>query len=378
MPEKPDVRARSGVSGNRYAPMTRAREAAVRPWCTPGKPSIQLPPMSATVRALVFEGFVPLPRLGPRDWLGAANEIQELGLEGTALRVLSGADLVPLPQLLHSLRTMQFDRVLFSRVQSAAAAEITRDLESHGIMAAVMKGPSVARHYQIQLERTYSDVDILVPTSKFNAAMQRLSEAGYAERSGTEMPRRVLVRFGREATNLHTLEGRSVDVHHHISPWLWGRALSFDIILEGCTRSPDGWLEVSPVHNLLIVALHLVSDRGVPLKNLRCLRDAAMLLQHCEPRAVVREARRVRLGGWLHWVLGLLPEEVPGRDVLMSELADDAIPGAWRLRIMLSPTVVRRAGIEQLLRLPLAAWPVFVGSYMVPSHRYRRRRNGHE
>jgi hypothetical protein len=335
---------------------------------------MHLPPMSAAVKALLFEGFVPLPDLGPQDWLVAAKEIQTLGLERTALRVLSGADWAPAPELLHSLRASQFDKLFFSEVQSGTAAVITQVLESHGIIAAVIKGPSVARHYQFQRERTYSDVDILVPPSMFNAAMRHLSEAGYAERSETEMPRRVLVRFGREATNLHAPEGRSVDVHHHISPWLWGRALSFDTMFEGCTRSSEGWLEVSAVHNLLIVGLHLVSDHGVPLKNLRCLRDAAMLLRHCDPDAVLHEARRAGLGGWLHWILGLLPEEVPGRDILMSELSGDTIPGAWRLRMMLSPSVIRRAGMEQLLRLPLVVWPLFVGSYILPDERYRRRR----
>lgn len=368
--------AKFGAGSTKCDPMIHASDAMARRGREPDRPPIQFPPVPAAVRALLFEGFVALPQLSALDWSGAAKEIQELGLEGTALRVLSGSDCAAEPDLLRSLRATQFDRLAFSRVQSAIAAELLQDLESKGIMAAVIKGPSVARRYQFPAERPYSDVDILVPPEKFNAAMRHLLEAGYAEKSTTEMPRRVLVRFGREATNLHAPEGGSLDLHHHVSPWLWGRGLSFDALLGGCSRSADGWLEVSPVHNLLIVALHLVSDRGVPLKNLRCLRDAAMLLQHCEPDAVLPEARRAGLGGWLHWVLALLPEEVPGRNSLMTALSCDTIPAVWRLRMMLSPPVVRRAGLEQLLRLPLWAWPLFVASYVLPDERYRGERLG--
>ncbi|MBV8461714.1 MAG: nucleotidyltransferase family protein [Acidimicrobiales bacterium] len=237
-----------------------------------------------------------------------------------------------------------------------AVAEYLAALDDRGIPHAVAKGPGIAKQYPVFSDRPFSDIDILVARRHFTAAMDVAERCGYAEDQASRHPWRFIDRWCREAVNLKRGAGGSIDVHHHVPPWLWGGKLRTESLVDAAR--PDSVLGVSlpllPAEaNLLISALHVVSDRGQPGATLMIWRDIAQLASVARPLQVVEIAGRAGLTGWLQAILSALPEHVRP-DRLITALGDDRhVRHPARALAMLSPRA-SKMGVRamQPLRLP--------------------------
>ena len=243
-----------------------------------------------------------------------------------------------------------------------------------GIDFVITKGPGIGLLSKSRADRTFGDLDVIVRPEDFLASVQILSGFGFFERLDTRPPRVLFGLHCREAINLRSPNGASLDIHHRIPPWLWSSALTVDVLLrdsvlldyEG-SRFPIA----SPPHNLLVTALHIVSDQGQPGQTLRSWRDLVLLAQSCDPERTIRSAREAGLCGWLEWIIRSLPEELRPLK-LLELLSGDSSPIAHhtRLQMMLSPRATSRRAVEQVLRIPMKKWLYFAVTMAYPCRSY--------
>jgi hypothetical protein len=340
------------------------------------------PRMGPSTAAALFHGVDrgASPPIEAEEWDRDADTIVRQRLAGLALLSVEEGRLHLSPSALARLAEARSIETARCLMIEAAAISAIRALEGAGIPLVVTKGPAVAQAYPDPSLRPFFDVDVLVPPARFEDAFRLLQDLGFAEPSHLVQPRPYFNRWCREGVNLIRLDGGSVDLHHHIPPWVWGQRLSFDAVFArssiieisgGSVRAAD------PVHNLLITALHVISDKGRPGQSLLVWRDLVALAQVCEPGAAIGEADRVRLAWLLSFVLRQLPQAVrPGR--LLEGLGRPRIPltdGA-RLRLLLPPALGSRHQIAQAFRLPLPEAVSFIVGYSFPSSAFLRTRYG--
>ena len=127
---------------------------------------------------------------------------------------------------------LQFnDMALTARVVTMSQEGI-RSLQSANIPFVITKGPGIALEAATLSDRPFIDLDIVVEPSRFVEAQKVLEGIGYFEHSRTQQPWDSLNRFCREAVNLRTGLGASVDLHHRVSPWYWSTGLSQDVLVR--------------------------------------------------------------------------------------------------------------------------------------------------
>jgi hypothetical protein len=322
----------------------------------------------------LFEGFgPPLPPPSETAWAAEAETIVRHHLSAFALQASNAGAGLP-SRISARFRERSFaeagetTRVL---LQSASAIESVLAQE---IPLVILKGPGIARFQGGEVMRPYNDIDLLVPPRFFRRTMRLLQAQGYREDPRSIPTRAILDSVGREAVNLRSASGGSIDLHHHVAPWLWGDGLRFERIHRASESRPVAGVTLpmaSAEHNLLIAALHVVSDRGRPGRTLRAWRDVVVLAHASAMETVAREASDTDLAGWLLWILWNLPEAVrPGElyDVLLQ--VGGLIPNARRLQRLLPPHAASRHLMGQLLRLPLPNALAFAASTALPSRSF--------
>jgi hypothetical protein len=164
----------------------------------------------------------------------------------------------------------------------------------------VTKGPGIALEGATVADRAYIDLDVLVEPVHFNAARCALSSVGYKEEIRSVQPWRSFDQYCREAINLRTEGGGSIDLHHRVAPWYWSTGLSRNL-LRAAVRPTDVFgLQlplVSAEHNLLVAALH--SDKNHTGQTYRAWRDLLVLARRCCVDSVVKQlAKRDYTNGW--------------------------------------------------------------------------------
>jgi hypothetical protein len=128
--------------------------------------------------------------------------------------------------------------------------------------------------------------------------------------------------------------------------------------------------------NLMVAALHVVSDRGRPGQTFKVWRDLLVLTQSCSIDSVVECARKTRLTEWLRWILGNFPVQLQPT-VLIEALSRDPqrSHGQARLRSLLPPRIGAQHPIfGRMIRIPLPQAAVFTAGMLVPSPSYLRLR----
>jgi hypothetical protein len=332
------------------------------------------PPMSPALRAVAFADFV----VDPDRWVAGATwgardlrSIEVNRLAATAVR-LHDHGLIQLPaQGLSRLRSAAFAgssrTVQIARATGPGLAE----LRSRGIPFVITKGPGIAQCEVRSLERPFDDLDVLVAPLHFLRAASLLSQAGYRESSESSPPRHYFDRWCREAVNLRDGAGGSIDLHHHVPPWRWTSAVHVSDLVTRRTSIRFGGetLEVaSPLDNLLVVALHIFSDRNRAGATVRTWRDLLVLARAVDETEAAALFRGVGLQGWLQWILEQYPAEVRP-EPLAAALGPVAPVPPHRLRLrVLVPTGVGAGShsIRYAFRLPFPhaclyllgmAWP---------------------
>jgi hypothetical protein len=340
-----------------------------------------VPRVGRATQQSLFHGIEGAPSgSGPDDWARDLHVIVHHRLSGLALAAAS-ADGTKLDQRTETLlkQVRDTDVVRSMGLEAAAPAAVDR-LREAGVSAVVTKGPGIAGTYPQAALRPFRDIDILVPKGRFIRARGALEAMGFHSLPDRERPRAYFDLHCREALNLFREDGTSIDLHHHIPPWIWGRQMSFREVRDRAKplALPAGVVPIAdPVHNLLIAALHLISDGGRPGQTLLIWRDLVALAHATDPRIGAAEARRVRLDWCLAFVLRSLPGFARPRELLRH--LGDALPDradAFRLRHLLPPAVGSRHLVGQAFRLPLPNAVSFMAGYLLPSRPFLKGRYG--
>ena len=322
----------------------------------------------------LFDGFdSSLPRPSGRAWADEADVIVRQHLSAFALQTRDAATTIPadIRALFRERSFAEAGKTSRVLLQSAPAMEL---LAQRAIPFVVVKGPGIARYQGGEAMRPYSDIDLLVAPRLFRRSMQLLEGQGYREDPRSTPTRDVLNSVGREAVNLRSPAGGSLDLHHHIAPWLWGRALRFDRLHSASRTQAVAGVDLpmaGAAHNLLIAALHVVSDRGRPGRTLRAWRDVVALAHASCATTVVEEASDTDLAGWLLWILRNLPEQIRPVELYdrLSQVSGSLSNGR-RLQRLLPPHAASRHLMGQLLRLPLPNAVAFAAATALPSRSF--------
>jgi len=340
----------------------------------PRDPQPFLPALGPVTRSVLFHDFAAFPASDAAAWARELPVLVEHRLAATALRHARETG-VALPGAVEAaLQASSFDWAVRTRDTVVGSGAALDALRRSGMRFVVTKGPGIASAYRGLTERPYSDLDVLLATTDFDRARRILTALGLTEEERNLAPWPFFDRLCREAVNLRGADGASIDVHHHVPPWYWGRHLrAEEVVAEAEVGEVMGLrLEcASARHNLVIAGLHVVSDRNRPGRSLIVWRDLLCLAAACDPDDAAEAAAGARLAGWLHWVLASLPGEVrPAR--LMAALAarDQPVFGRRRLELLLPPRVGSRHLVGQVLRLPLPNGMAFLAGTALPSRRF--------
>jgi hypothetical protein len=333
-------------------------------------------PAIGTATYLVLFGDIDpdAPKPSDREWRQELDVLRWQRLCGLALHRIDALEISVPADLRKTLQLESFRWAARSGLVVQRAARCLGALQDAGISVAVSKGPGVSILDGGANQRPFSDVDVIVRPDEFARARNLLNGLGYEEDHRSMPPWPWFDRHCREAVNLKSAEGGSVDLHHRISPWLWSQGLTSERLILGAT--PIHYLNavlpaVSRVHNCLISALHVVSDQGTPGRTLRSWRDVLVLARELPAELVAGEAERCDLRAWLAWIVRSLPEPVQPRALLEAL----AVPAASlrrprRLRHLVAPGLGSSHLLGQALRLPVPNAVLFLGGMVLPSRRF--------
>ena len=238
----------------------------------------------------------------------------------------------------------------------------------------VTKGPSIAGIYADPARRPYSDVDVLVPASRFTAMERELEGAGWVEEPRNYQPWPQFRRLCREGLNLvHRTTGSRIDLHHRIAPWLWSGRLTSRALAHPaapCRIGARTYPGLSAAENLLVTALHVVSDRNVPGQNLFAWRDVVECARVAPIEDIVAASVGAGLSGWVRAILQALPADVRP-EALLAALPRQPIAHSVRLHVLLGRRVASiGVAASQFLRLPMGNGIVFLAGLAVPSRQF--------
>jgi hypothetical protein len=357
----------------------------VRPWhetmsqvASHGLPNI-FPSCGPVTRLVLFADFSSDPVVPSSDaWRSEWKTVVSHGLAGVASRIISERSLQVPEEIRERLNLAQFRGMAATQTVVQESRVGVDALHAAGISFVVTKGPGTALAGTRLSDRPFGDLDVVVEPARFAEARRALAKLGYFERQQTKQTWDVFNLYCREAINLRTAAGGSVDLHHTIPPWYWSDGLKFDVLVAGRhSRDVLGVRLPLPAyeHNLLVTALHVVSDKSRPGQTLRIWRDILVLARKCPVDVLVDTAMGTGLAGWLVWILGCLPDEVQPAELVESLRAcQPQLRGNRRLRMLLPPRSGAKHLIGRVLSLPVSHGALFAAGLAVPSASYLRGR----
>ncbi len=305
-------------------------------------------------------------------WDQVANVLAAHRLAGTALRICRGFPTNISAESITQLRNASFRSISATAGSRTASVEAIASLAAANVPSVILKGPGIAEHYPHPAERPYCDLDVFVRKEDFKSAMVILAADGYSEGVASRQPWQALQWATREAVNLRSPSGGSIDLHHTIPPWLWGRPIRFaDIYRRSVARTFSGFdvRVASPEDNLVIACLHVVSDHNSPGATLIIWRDIAMLAASIDRSRFAATVGELGLGGWVAWVFANMPEGTLAVDLVQEITSlNQQIPHVRRLTMLLPPHIGSRHLLSQVLRLPPSRALLYLGGVLAPSH----------
>lgn len=333
------------------------------------------------VEAAVFNGLTDTPPDGAftSDWEPSLPTLVQQRLAGSALHFADTHDIDLPPRVRATLVSARYRErylTLLAELSAAAVAEVLRDV---GVPFVVIKGPSIAAVDPVRGARPFVDADLLVPPDRFEDALLAARSAGFS--SANDQPaRQYYERHCYEGVNLVDASKRSIDIHHHVPPWWAGLKLTHDWMAQDCTLARIGGTDVplaSPTANLLIAALHLVSDRNLPGHKLLSWRDVMLATTLLDPASAATAVGAVGLGWWVRWVLGQMPAtpSVTALAAALDATVDTRAPRTSAARIKaLAASGDTGMNLAFAARLPAPNAAAYVAGQVLPSKASRASR----
>lgn len=306
------------------------------------------------------------------------------------------------PVLLQVLNTAQPELAsdeIRSAVQRHAAGLVARALGVEGaagpalaalrkarIEVLIMKGPSAARFHKAPATRTWTDIDLLVRPSRFSRALEILQSLGYRRSAVSQQPWNWFDRVCLEGVNLQAGSSRAVDLHHHISPWVFTTQFGADGLFE---RSLEGNVADEPVRlpsledALVVAALHVANDLWKADPSLVTWRDVAVFTSILGRTRTDAAFDRSGLK-WFGDLIWRSLEALSGADPVPVAHRENCSlhERAQRRRLELlgwdGDTFAARHPVGWAVRLPLSRAVAFVAGHAIPSPGYARgKHNGY-
>jgi hypothetical protein len=323
-------------------------------------------------RFVLFSDFLPEhPPTNEHAWRSEADLLVREGLAGVAVRLYRDYSLNLPADVLEILEHAQFNDMAATTAMVSRSQGGIQALRKAGIPFVITKGPGIAMLAPSISDRPFTDLDLVVEPSRFADAMGTLTASGYREDRLSVQPWESFNRFCREAVNLRTLEGGSIDLHHRIAPWYWSSGLTFDLLEDAASPIDVFGIPlplISPEQNLLVSALHIVSDKGRPGQSTRVWRDFLLLARNCNLDLALEIASGAGLCGWLSWILKCLPLEFRPEELSSKLLKyNQTIKGRLRLKLLLPPRLGSEHTVGQMYRLPVPNAALFAAGMTIPS-----------
>jgi hypothetical protein len=339
------------------------------------RPPAMMPALGPVTSSVVFHGIAgaPDPPANANAWSEVLPTLLREGLAGLALDALDGIEMPDGDAIRSTLLSAHRAEIAMSSIARSKAGDVIGILDAAGIGSVVIKGPAIAARYPRPAARPFEDLDLVVPTERFADALEALEAVGFVS---PPAPRAWFARRCREGVNLWRRDGASVDVHHRIPPWAFGRRLTFGRLRRDAVSLRIGDADVtvaSDAHNTLIAALQLVGFRTASAMKLKAWRDVYELSRVVDPRVLASESRAVDLGWYLASILAELPTYARPTD-LLTALDDDSVAPPWkraRLRAVVPPSIgARNFSVGRVFRLPVSNGLAYLVAKAVPSRSF--------
>ena len=341
-----------------------------------------LSPLGPAARWSVTAGLLDKPRPLPSlsCFLDEAPTLAREGILPVAVLALRAELGSPLPNAFKKLDQIA---ALLEAMTLAAEASCRELFEIMQLTAPylLIKGPAMARLYPPDWPRTYSDIDLLLTSDYFPIVLRRFLNAGFAISETTIPQREWFNTYCRESVNLHRADGANVDLHHQIPPWIFSQRVSTrELISRSISTSLFGIpVQVpSDCDQLLISALHIISDGWKGRVGLTSWRDVIMLLRRLE----IGQAREAFRGASLTWLFDLVTREINQHfpEAEISGPTESHIPNHIQRRLRLlgwyGDTAVSRHRLAWAARLPARNSAAYLVGVTFPSREYLRTRHG--
>ncbi|MGH3921417.1 MAG: nucleotidyltransferase family protein [Pseudonocardiaceae bacterium] len=199
--------------------------------------SVQTGPTAELLLAIAASGLPgsmlrsPQRPLDDASWRSLLPRVDEHRLTGLLLKALASQVFPATAE--QALQAQRLHAQAISRVllRDAALLEAAETLDRAGIVWRALKGAATAHLvYADPAARPYRDVSVLVPTARFDDALQALSVLGYERRSPPLKPR-FDVTFGN-AVSIARADGISIDLRRTLSPGPFGLTVELDPLFQ--------------------------------------------------------------------------------------------------------------------------------------------------
>jgi hypothetical protein len=272
-------------------------------------------------------------------WSAILGQVVHHRLTGIATAAASGGALSLTAEQHADLLARQREAMVCALSLERDLVDVGEALAAAGIEHVVLKGPAVARvGYPDPSWRPFGDVDLLVPSDRFDAACLVLSYLGY-RRTFVDPRPRFAARFGKGAAHVGS-DGLEVDLHRLLADGPFGFWVDHDEVLRSTTSFELGgrpFLRLDDTALVLHACLHAVL--GGPSPTLLQVRDIAQLSTGDDVRWDV-------LAEWgSRWRLQAVLERA--LDLVEWHLSDETLPEAARaFRQTMSPSTQERRALR--------------------------------
>lgn len=338
------------------------------------------PQLGLATTAVLFHDLpsAPAPPTDPATWKRDLPEVVSHRLSGLALDCLRTHGLQMPTEIVEPLKNAVIRESIVTMTMEGLAAQTAQVFQSHGIPFVITKGPGIAAAYRDPSFRPFVDVDVLVTPDRFEDSLHALNTLGL-RRSPLADPRPYFANLCREAVSVEDQIARSVDVHHHIPPWIWGSRLRLRELLASARHLAIANTDIpvpSEPHNLLIAALHVISDKNRPGQSLMVWRDVLELSRRCDESAVAMAATSARIDWLFRFILSQVPATWRPWH-LVDALTESRPPLLDRMRLRFAlPPGAGSWMLAPIFRLPIKNAAAYLAGYVFPTAAYLRKQQG--
>jgi hypothetical protein len=219
----------------------------------------------------------PAAPLSDEEWRAVLGEVRAERVTGLLWHAITAGSLPVTDAQADEAEALQVRALAGALVLERLLLETVTRLEQHGIPVRVLKGTAVGHlDYPDPSMRAFGDIDLMVPGSSFDDAVDVLVEQGH--RRAYPQPRPGFDRRFSKGASFHTSDGLEVDLHRSFTMGPYGVRLDLDRVWERCDRFPLDGAELcalGPEERLLHACYHAIL--GEPSPRLAPLRDIAQM-----------------------------------------------------------------------------------------------------